>query len=277
MIKLGYHPATFGGEGLNRLLAGLPCIAAEGWDGLEYSAGALRPCFDEPLPLRRALESAGLELCGLYYTCGFRSDAETREWLDHGQQVVRFCRDIGCHLVMIDGGRKPDAPPADLDAQIARAAAAADAMGRMCMDAGLVCSWHQHWGTIFEHAEPFERLMALTDPELVKFTPDTAQLSLGDFDVTETIRRHAGRCVYAHFKDLGADRRFTELGTGTVDFPAAWEALNSAGPFEGWIVVDLDYTDLDPAHACHVNKAYLNRTLGILGEADRRRTAATGT
>ena len=159
---------------------------------------------------------------------------------------------------MIDGGSKSEAGVTD--EQIQRAAAGADAMGKMCADAGLLCSWHQHWGTIFEYAEPFERLMALTDPALVKFTPDTAQLSLGDFDLPETFARHVERMVYVHFKDLGRDRRFTELGTGLVDFPALWEIMREAG-FAGWIVVDLDYTDLDPAQSCRINKSYLDALL----------------
>ena len=75
---------------------------------------------------------------------------------------------------MIDGASKGD--DGITDDKIRRAAASADAMGQMCADADLLCSWHQHWGTIFEYAEPFERLLALTDPALVKFTPDTAQL-----------------------------------------------------------------------------------------------------
>jgi len=45
-----------------------------------------------------------------------------------------------------------------------------------------------------------------------------------------------------------------------VDFPALWGIMREAG-FAGWIVVDLDYTDLDPAQSCHINKAYLDALL----------------
>ncbi len=271
MIKLGYHPATFDGTGLDQIAASLPTICSEGWDGFEYSATALKLHFADPSPVRQILTEAGTEICGLYYTCGFLTDDDAAQWLDHGNRVIEFCHAVGCHLVMIDGGSKGD--DGVTPAQIERAAAGADAMGQMCADAGLVCSWHQHWGTIFEYQEPFEQLLALTDPALVKFTPDTAQLSLGDFDVTDMFRRHAERMVYVHFKDLGEDRRFTELGTGTVDFPAAREILRSSD-FSGWIVVDLDYTSLDPGLACHMNKAYLNDALGISGARDRSRYAA---
>jgi hypothetical protein len=38
--------------------------------------------------------------------------------------------------------------------------------------------------------------------------------------------------------------------------------LQEAGS-AGWIVVDLDYTDLDPARSCRINKSYLDDLLGI--------------
>ncbi len=266
MIRLGYHPATFAGEGFDKLVASLTTVCAEGWDGLEYSARVLEPWFDRPGEVRALLDGADLVFSGLYHTCGFRDDAEVADWLDRGERLAGFCTAVGCGLILIDGGAKDGGGGEE---QIRRAAEGADEMGRLCARHGLTCSWHQHWGTIFEYEQPFERLMALTDPDLVRFTPDTAQLSLGDFDVPATVRRHADRTVYVHFKDLGPDRRFTELGTGLVDFPTCWGALQEAD-FAGWVVVDLDYTSLDAADSCRVNKRYLNDVLGITGARDRR-------
>jgi len=260
VIRLGYHPATFPGEGFDKLVASLPIICAEGWDGLEYSARVLEPWFERPDELRALLDDARLVFSGIYHPCGFRDDAEVAAWLEMGERLAGFCTAIGCGLIMIDGGAKTGDGG---EAQIGRAAAGANEMGRLCAQNGLTCSWHQHWGTIFEYQEPFERLLTLTDPDLVRFTPDTAQLSLGDFDVPEVFSRHAERMVYVHFKDLGSDRRFTELGTGTVDFAGCWGTLRDAG-FGGWIVVDLDYTALDPADSCRTNMAYL-RSLGVRG------------
>lgn len=260
MIRLGYHPATFPGEGFDKLVASLPTIGAEGWDGVEYSARGLEPWFDRPAQIRSLLNDAGLVLCGIYHPCGFSDDHEVTEWLEMGERLADFCSAVGCELVMIDGGAKTGDRG---ETQITRAAEGANAMGRLCAEHGLMCSWHQHWGTIFEYQQPCERLLTLTDPDLVRFTPDTAQLSLGDFDVPAVFRHHAERMVYVHFKDLGPDRRFTELGTGIVDFPACWATLREAD-FSGWIVVDLDYTSLDPVISCRMNMAYL-RALGVGG------------
>ncbi len=56
---------------------------------------------------------------------------------------------------------------------------------------------------MFEWSAPFGRLMALTDANLVKFCPDMAQLSMGDFDVHATVREYGRRIGYVHLKGPG--------------------------------------------------------------------------
>jgi len=118
---------------------------------------------------------------------------------------------------------------------------------------------------MFEYQHDFDRLMAMTDPDLLGCTPDTAQHALGGFDIVGSIRKHADRIRYIHFKDLDPQRRFIELGRGIVDLESCWGVLHEHG-FGGWIVVDLDYTALAPDESCQVNKAYLNDVLGIWGQ-----------
>ena len=88
MIKLGYHPATFGATTLDELAVTLPIIRSEGWDGFELGARALEPHFDNPQPVIDLLAATGIGLCGLYYTCGFLSDEETTGWLDDRRRVI---------------------------------------------------------------------------------------------------------------------------------------------------------------------------------------------
>jgi len=59
-----------------------------------------------------------------------------------------------------------------------------------------------------------------------------------------------------HFKDLAPDRGFVELGKGTIDFRPVWHLLRSH-KYDGWIVVDLDYTRLEPAESCRLNRECL--------------------
>jgi inosose dehydratase len=243
-------------------------MASCGWDGVEYCYRDIDQWYDRPDEFQRKLSGYGLSLASLYISSGFENADVVAEHRSRVAAGAQFCARVGCDFVLIDGGARNDSGDYS-DEDFKRVADAANACGEICRDAGLRCSWHQHWGSMFEWQANFDRLMEMTDPELVLCTPDTAQLALGDFDVVETVRTYAPRVQYIHFKDLGLDRRFTELGQGTIDFAATWEALG-AESYEGWLVVDLDYTDLTADESCRVNKGYLNDTLGIKGLADGR-------
>ena len=277
MATLGYHPATWGGR-LDGLWQGLPFMSRCGWDGFEYCYDDLGDCaagpswYERPDEFQQKLDEYQMTLSALYISSGYRDADEVAEHRARVTAGADFCAELGARrspppFILLDGGARQDSGQYS-DADFIRVADAANRCGEICRAKGLQCSWHQHWGTMFEFEEQFTRLMEMTDPELVLCTPDTAQLSLGDFDVVETVRRYRDRIRYIHFKDLDTNRRFIELGRGTVDFVGAWQALG-AEAYDGWVVVDLDYTSLDADESCRVNKAYLNDVLGIRGKRDR--------
>jgi len=91
--------------------------------------------------------------------------------------------------------------------------------------------------------------MAMTDPKLFHFSPDTAHLHLAGCDVVQTLEKHKSRLTMADYKDArrlpGAkpdtfDRAsIFDLGAGEIDFPGCHRVLQSLA-FEGWLIVDLD-------------------------------------
>jgi len=83
--------------------------------------------------------------------------------------------------------------------------------------------------------------------------------------MAEVFTEHLDRIAYVRFKDRGSNRRFIELGAGTIDSAPPWAMLQGRG-YDGWIVVDLDYTSLPPAESCRANREYL-RALGVPGRA----------
>src|SRR5437899_396670 len=58
--------------------------------------------------------------------------------------------------------------------------------GEMGFRAGL----HNHMDEMVQTAEEIDRCMAMTDPKLFYFSPDTAHLLLADCDVVKTIEKH---------------------------------------------------------------------------------------
>jgi len=272
-------------------------LALEGFDGFEMCYGFLYDWYAGRVgELRRLLDMHGLELASYYTGLTFWDDAQRAAGVRTFQERCRFVAELGGEYVLLDGGRKrAGIAPEELDAQITLIADTANALGQYAVSCGLTMAWHQHWGSIFETQEPFHRLMERTDPDLVRFCPDTGQLALGDFDVVETIRRYADRVAYVHYKDVtfagrpsgelwpggpkvpsdeGAYNvdsrgRWVELGRGVVDFPGVAQVLREAG-YDGWIVDDLDYSGYVPRASARACKEYINGCLGIVGEREQR-------
>lgn len=254
MIKLAYHPASYLRQKVPADEA-LADIAAVGWDGFEWSSRALEEHYTGPGACREHLEDLGTSLSGMYHPGSFLTDEEIEDWTARAAEAIDFAGTVGCTVLMLDGG-STDLP---VNARsIQTVADAAERVGKMASDAGMVCTWHQHWGTLFQYPEEFFALMDATDPKYLKCTLDTAHLALGGFDVPATFERYADRLRYVHLKDLDDDRRFTDLGTGTVPVAEAGAILHETA-FSGWVVNDLDYTDRDPATSSRHNHAFLRR------------------
>ncbi len=260
MINLGYHPATYVRQEVP-VAEALQDISDTGWDGFEWSPTPLVEAYDDPSKYRGYLAELDLEISGIYCPCGFDCDEKILTWQRTIDATIQFATAVGTRYIMLDGGSCDLPRNGQVIDSIAKHA---NEVGQRIGKAGLICTWHQHWGTIFEYPAEFDALMAATDPDLVKCTPDTAQLALGGFDIPATFEKHVGRMKYVHFKDLDTDRRFIELGRGVVDFEPLADILRSGG-FSGWIVTDLDYTSLDPRESSRHNLRYLRDTLGFQG------------
>jgi len=279
------HPGNF-----HRMLDEL---SLEGYDGLEYAGLWLLEQYERrPGEFRELMQMHDLEFSATYHHCEYLIPERQQSELELAKRKADFLAAVGAPVLMIDGAHKR--PEVATDDDIKVVAGMANRMGEIGRERGLTVAWHQHWGTTFEVKATFDRLMELTDPELVKFCPDTGQLTLGDFDLVETFKKYSSRIAYVHFKDLtfaGRPRgelwpggpvaptdsgayhvdsrgRWVELGRGAVNFPAVYRILLEAG-YDGWIVDDFDFTGYSVRESLAACKAYLNGALGVYGRRDR--------
>jgi inosose dehydratase len=93
--------------------------------------------------------------------------------------------------------------------------------------------------------------MALTDPKLFWFSPDTAHLHLAGCDAAKNLEKYKNRLMMMDYKDAKIDpaAKFVDtiydLGDGDIDFPACHRVLKSMN-YKGWICVDLDIARKGP-------------------------------
>ncbi len=179
-------------------------------------------------------------------------------------------------LVLACGRRPPGGYTAD---QFKRLADALHEIGRYCQSIGLVTGLHPHTGTAVETRQDIDTILALLDPAVVGFAPDTGQIAKGGSDILEVMRTYRRRITHVHLKDWGgtyerdAEGReldstgyvnYVPVGSGVLPIPALLDILLEDG-FTGWVNVELDGTPRaprPPREAARISREYLGQVLG---------------
>lgn len=146
---------------------------------------------------------------------------------------------------------------------------------------GLKTVFHHHCAGYVETPEELDKLMKLTDPELLGLCLDMGHYSFAGGDPLQALKQYYDRIWHVHFKDyaplIGEQSReqnwdyfesvkqgvFCELGKGAVDFKSIVEELLKRG-YQGWIVVEQDVLPGmgDPKSCAKANREYIE-SLGL--------------
>jgi inosose dehydratase len=147
-------------------------------------------------------------------------------------------------------------------------------------ETGLRTAFHHHCAGYVETPAEIEKLMSLTDPNLLGLVFDCGHYRFGGGDPLEGLKKYGKRVWHFHFKDYhpevgkrGAQEGwdyfqsvsggvFCELGKGGVDFPALMDELKRIG-YDGWGVVEQDVLPGMgvPKESARRNREYI-RSLG---------------
>jgi len=141
---------------------------------------------------------------------------------------------------------------------------------------GVRTVFHHHCAGFVETPAEVEKLLSMTDPDVLGLCFDAGHYMFGGGDPVAGLRKHADRIWHVHFKDchpeIAAQARteswdyfesvrkgiFCELGLGAVDFPALKAILNELN-YDGWIVVEQDVLPGmgNPKDSAQRNRDYL--------------------
>lgn len=161
-------------------------------------------------------------------------------------------------------------------------AAGLNKLGKIAQSYGISLTYHHHMGTVVQTAEETDRLMEMTDPGLFSLLYDTGHLAYCGEDVTEVLKKHAGRVKHVHLKDIRPDvvnkvraerlsflqgvraGTFTVPGDGAIDFAPVFDILDRAG-YKGWMIVEAeqDPAAADPLEYALKARKYIAEKAGI--------------
>jgi sugar phosphate isomerase/epimerase len=141
--------------------------------------------------------------------------------------------------------------------------------GRQAQSLGMEFVFHNHCYEFrpIGGTTGFAHLIQHTDPALVKLELDVYWLTQGGQDPMAVLKQYASRVRLIHLKDRLAGAKtgytmdppqyFTELGKGTIDWPAILVQARLVGV--KYAFVDQDDTSLPIPETLAVNRAYLRK------------------
>jgi len=271
-VTLGINPITWTNDDMPELGGDIPldvCLAEArlaGFSGIEMGGKFPR----DAATLRPILERHGLDLVSGWYSahlCRRTVDEESAAVEPH----LSLLAAMGCKVIVFAEGHgstdgDPSAPLSRRPVLEERAwpqfCARLDAIAQRLRERGVRLAFHHHMGTVVQTEAEIDRLMAETTRD-VGLLLDTGHLVFAGGDPVAVARRHAGRIVHVHCKDvrrdvlndvLADDRSFlhavldsvfTVPGDGSIDFRAVLAELRHGG-YQGWLVVEAEQ---DPAKA----------------------------
>lgn len=134
--------------------------------------------------------------------------------------------------------------------------------GEHCKKAGIQLCYHNHDFEFQKQGStlPYDILLN-TDKNLVKMEMDLYWVSKAGKDPVELINQHPGRFPLWHVKDMDrtADKAFTEVGNGSINFKRIFAHANKAGL--KYFFVEQDKTPGNPFDSITKSISYIKKNL----------------
>jgi len=242
----------------------LSVISSIGYKGIELVDAHYGQYFDKPVELSRLIASHELRAVAIAKHANLTDQATYRGAVDSLKKLGDFASSAGFEKILfaetpMEGRRG--------ERHFKMLADALNEIGGYVKDRGVHLTFHPHTKTTVERREHIDKFFKLVETERVGFCLDTAHLTGAGVDLPKLVLEYCDRISYVHLKDirtessLSWDRRFVELGSGDVDFPAVFEAFEKIG-YSGWHSVELDNSP-DPDKSAKASWRYLKK-LGVV-------------
>jgi len=244
-------------------------IRETGYAGTELGGWDFMP--SDPAKLRRELDARNLKMVGAFVPVAFSNEAahqpgeelalKTADLLaavEGKSPFLVLADDNGTDAVRTRNAGRITATQGLSDTGWAVFAKGVQRIAKAVRErTGLRSVFHHHCAGYVETPAEIDRLLDLTDPELLGLCFDTGHCRFGGGEPLALLKRQRERIWHVHFKDCNpavhAQSRanswnyfeslkhgiFCELGQGDINFNAITEELHRTN-YTGWIVVEQD-------------------------------------
>lgn len=268
-------------------------IRETGYAGTELGDWGFMPTV--PAQLRAELDKRSLQLLGAFVPVFLKDASKHQAGAELAVRTAQLMRDAGfqdAFIVLADengsipertknAGRVTSEMGLTSDEWHTFAQGANFVASEVKAKTGLRTVFHHHCGGYVETPAEIDRLLELTDPNLLGLVLDMGHYMFGGGNPLNLLKVQGERIWHVHFKDcqpeIAAQSRaqgldyfqsvnagvFCELGKGAVDFPAIVEELKNQN-YNGWIVVEQDVLPgMGNPKACAARNREYIKTLGL--------------
>src|SRR5277367_4959422 len=218
--------------------------------------------------LQSELSKRQLHVATISFNGQSQDPEQQKKVLADAKQAIEFLKIFGAdHLVGFPPSRT--AKGADTPAGFKTMCEMFNHIGELAGTYGFRAGLHNHLDQMVEKPDEIHRCLAMTDPKLFDFSPDTAHLHLGGSNVVEMFERYKHRITFMDYKDA----KWTEppdpkvkngkffasiydLGDGEIDFPSCHRILKEV-KYKGWNCVDLDVARNGPLDSFQRSGRYI--------------------
>lgn len=269
-MKLGISPINWVNEDVPELGNHYTCdqllrdMTRLGFSGTEMS----RKFPQDAETLRQTLGTRGIQLVSQWKGVLFSDPVLQQSELDAYRTHVNFLKQMGCkQVVTCEIGKSPHADPRCTSKAVKADPLTEDEWkymvdglhqaGEICREQGMELVYHHHASTVIESPEQIERLLEMTDPQVVHLLYDTGHAYYGGGDPLKILQKYYDRIRHVHLKDVRSNvldevRRgkldfktaivkgvFTTPGDGCIDFePIIGELLDQG--YIGWAIIEAE-------------------------------------
>lgn len=299
MIKIANAPCSWGvlefdleGEAPDYIQV-LNEIKETGYVGTELGDWDFMPT--NPNDLADELKQRELSMVGAFVPVLLKDESKHQAGIEVALKTAKLMKDAGyenAFIVLADdngtvesrtanaGRITPDLGLSEEEWKVA-AKGANDLAKAVKDETGLRTVIHHHCAGYVETPEEVDKILELTDPNLVGLVLDMGHYMFGGGDPVEVLKKHKDRIWHIHFKDcdnnIAAKSReekwdyfesvrngvFCELGKGAVNFGEIVNELQAMN-YDGWIVVEQDVLPGmgKPKECAQNNRDYI-KSLGL--------------
>src|SRR3954452_2365897 len=146
--------------------------------------------------MQKEAQNKGCQIRLISFNVAAHDPAKRAEAVASAKTAMTFLKEFGAnHLVVFSPNRRFASAPKAFETMCETF----NAIGSAARGMGFYAGRHNHMGQIVQNADEVDRCMAMTDPKLFSFSPDTAHLHLASCDVVETLDKHKARLVMADY------------------------------------------------------------------------------